>query len=78
MGLKLTDTCMHVQIGFDNVASISLFEHRLGFAEVSRCEHFEEVTLEVAVTSGGGSGMDALFVKLQPANGQYARPAPEK
>ena len=36
------------KIGYDNVASIRMFQNKLGFQEVCRSECFREVTLELA------------------------------
>lgn len=44
------------KIGFANSASLGLFA-KLGFVEVSRCEHFEEVTLELPVVAAAATAL---------------------
>ena len=43
------------KIGFDNAASLHLFKQSLQFVEISRCEHFREVTLEFSIAAGAAS-----------------------
>lgn len=46
---KLNTDCFVAKIGYANEASIALF-HKLQFVEVSRCDVFKEVTLELKVS----------------------------
>ncbi|KAL7750383.1 N-acetyltransferase 9 [Sorochytrium milnesiophthora] len=62
LGIKI----FRVKIGFDNTASIALFE-RLGFAEVSRSDFFREVTMETSASSSSSSSAIQLSVEKMNA-----------
>jgi hypothetical protein len=49
------------KIGLDNMASLALFEKRLGFTRISISEIFHEVTLELRVTDQVRSQLEQVY-----------------